>query len=94
MAKITGLDKFSRKMKEVSSFAREIDGNLGQVSFNASDPGSIDRAIVEMETMIDERAAPYGSNDAIQKIADDLKERYRQMILDKAAAKRLESETE
>lgn len=91
--KITGLDKLTRKMDELSKFANDIDGHLGQVKFDPSDPGDIERAIAEMETMVDQRASSYGRNDAVQNIADQMKESYRRAILEKAAAKRLEAET-
>lgn len=92
MVKVTGLDKLSRKLDELSKFARDIDGHLGEVTFSPSDPGDIERAVAEMEAMVDERAAGYSRNDAVQNIADEMKERYRQAILDKAAASRLESQ--
>lgn len=91
--KITGLDKLSRKLDELSKFAKEIDGHLGEVKFNPRDPGEIERAIAEMETMVDEKASSYSHNDAIQNIADQMKEKYRQAILDKAAASRLEDQS-
>jgi len=92
--KITGLDKLSSKLDELSKFAREIDGRLGEVEFNPHDPSDIERAIAEMETMVDERASAYSRNDAIQSIANQAKETFRQGILEKAAAARIESETE
>ena len=92
MVKVTGLDKLSRKLDELSKFARDIDGHLGEVTFSPSDPGDIERAVAEMEAMVDERAAGYSRNDAVQNIAAEMKERYRQAILDKAAASRLESQ--
>lgn len=91
--KITGLDKLSRKMDELSKFAKEIDGHLGEVEFDPSDPGDIERAIAEMETTVDQKASSYSRNDAVQNIADKMKEKYRQAILDKAAASRLEGKS-
>lgn len=88
--KITGLDKLSRKMDELSKFGSDIDGRLGEVSFDPNDPGDIERAIAEMESMVDERASSYPRNDAIQNIAGQMKEKYRQAILNKAEASRLE----
>ncbi len=92
MIKVTGLDNLSRKLDELSKFAKDIDGHLGEVKFNPNDPGDIERAIAEMEAMVDERAVSYSRNDAVQNIAAEMKERYRQAILDKAAASRLESQ--
>lgn len=94
MVKITGLDKLSRNLDELSKFAKEIDGHLGEVKFNPNDPGDIERAIVEMEGMVDERASAYSHNDAVQNIASQMKESYRRAILEKAAATRLETDSE
>lgn len=91
--KITGLDKLSRKMDELSKFAKDIDGHLGEVKFDPSDPGDIERAIAEMEAMVDQKASSYSRNDAVQNIADTMKEKYRQAILDKAADSRLEGQS-
>ncbi len=90
--KITGLDKLSRKLDEVSKFAKDVDGHLGEVNFDPGNPGEIERAIAEMEAMVDDRASRYSRNDAVQSIADQMKQTYRQAILDKAAAARLEGQ--
>lgn len=90
--KITGLDKLSRKLDEVSKFAKDVDGHLGEVKFDPRNPGDIERTIAEMETMVDERALRYSRNDAVRNIADQMKQTYRQAILDKAAAARLEGQ--
>ena len=92
MVKITGLDKLSRKLDELSKFVKDMDGHLGEVKFSPNDPSDIERAIAEVEAMVDERAASYSRNDAVQNIAAEMKERYRQAIVEKAAAARLESQ--
>lgn len=94
MIKITGLDKLSRSLDELSQFSKDIDGHIGEVRFSPHDPSDIQRAIAEMEAMIDERSASYSRNEHVQNIASELKERYRQAILEKAAAKRLEGDAE
>ena len=47
--KITSLDKLTKNMEELSKFAGEIDGHLGEVKFDPNDPVDIERAISEME---------------------------------------------
>lgn len=89
MIKITGMDKLKRKTDELGRFSRDIDGHVGEVSYDPSDPGSIERAIQTMEAMIDEKSAPYASNDWIQSLAARSKEHFRAGILEQAAAKRL-----
>ncbi len=44
-----------------------------------------------MEATIEERLGAYSSNPIIRPLADELKEKYRQAIIDRAAAARLES---
>lgn len=92
MVKITGLDKLSKKMKELSVFAGDMDGRLGSVAYVPDDAASIDRAMHEIDALVDEHASHYPSNDLIQNIADRMKESYRSQLLEKAAARRLENE--
>ena len=49
MFKITGLDALTKKMDQLASFAEEVDGELATVSFDPTDPSSIETAISEME---------------------------------------------
>ena len=94
MVKITGLDKITRELKEAQQTLAEIDGKLGAVSFDPSDAESIEDAIVAMEQMIDARLGTYVSNRMIAPLAEQMKASYRQAILDKAAAARLEGKTD
>ena len=54
--KITGLDQLSKQMKQLEKFTKEIDGSIGEVSFNPFDAESIEHAIVEMENLIDQKS--------------------------------------
>jgi hypothetical protein len=87
-----GLDELSRKMKELERAISTLDGEIGSVSFDPNDPQSIELAIQKMETAIDERVGDYGRNDLVQGIVSEMKERYRQAILERAAAARSEQE--
>lgn len=90
MAKVTGLNSLSKKLGELSKFTDDADGHLGVVSYDPYDPGSIDRAIKQIEAIVDERASSYPRNDLIQNIAESMKESYSRQLLEKAAAKRAE----
>jgi hypothetical protein len=90
MIKIEGLDKLSRNLEEAQKAIAEIDGELGSVSFDPHDPASIEVAIQEVERLIDERLGPYASNPIIEPIIGGMKEQYREGILDKAAAARID----
>jgi len=87
--KITGLDNLTRQLDDAQKALEAIDGELGTVSFDPHDPGSIEAAIQEIETIIDDRLGSYVSNPIIAPLIGQLKERYREGILDRAAAVRL-----
>lgn len=87
---IKGLNELSRKMKELEKAMSALDGEIGSVSFDPQDPQSIELAIQKMETAIDERVGDYRNNDIVQGIISETKERYREAILERAAAARNE----
>lgn len=89
MFKITGLDKLQRELQEAKEAFQGLDGELGTVSFDPYDPGSIEAAISAAGRMIDERVASYTSNAIIGPMIGDMKEKYRESIIEKAAAARL-----
>jgi hypothetical protein len=90
MVKISGLDQLSKQLEEAQKALGALDGNIGQVSFDPHDPASIDHAIREVEAMVDERAGQYTSNPFVGPLVEELKEKYREAIVEKAAAVRLE----
>jgi hypothetical protein len=92
MLKISGLDRLTKTLEEAAKAFEGIDGELGSVSFDPSDPGSIETAITEIARIVDEKLGDYGSNPIVAQMADGMKEAYRQGILEKAAAARLEGD--
>ena len=88
--KIKGLDELKRKMKELETAMSALDGEIGKVSFDPNDPQSIEIAIHKMEAAIDERVGHYPNNDLIADVISKTKERYREAILGRAAAARIE----
>lgn len=90
MIKITGLDKLTRKMDQLARFAEEVDGELATVSFDPTDPASIEAAISEMEAAIDQKAVSYQGNDMVTDLVEQMKANLRDQILDRAAAARLQ----
>lgn len=89
---ITGLDKFSRDLADAQKALESLHGELGTVSFEPSDPGSIEAAIQEVERLVDERLGSHGSNPIVRPIAEGMKEQYREAILERAAAARLQGD--
>lgn len=87
--KITGLDKLTRELEDAQKALKSLDGELGSVSFNPHDPGSIQAAIKRIESTIDERVGSYANNPVIAPLIEGMKEQYRKGILERAAAARL-----
>lgn len=88
---ISGLDGLQRNLEEAQKALRELDGDLGSIGFNPNDPTSIEGAIAEVTRIVDGRLGSYASNPIVGPIAEQLKSKYREQILEKAAAARLES---
>lgn len=92
MLKITGFDKLEKELKEAEQALSELDGELGVVNFNPFDPASIEAAIQSVNRMIDNRIERYADNSIIGPLAEQMKESYRENILQKASEARLQSE--
>jgi len=91
---ITGLDQLQKTLETVERAMAELDGELGTVSFDPEDPASIDRAIKQAESLIDERVGRYADNDMVSEIVESAKEQFRSSILERAAQARLENDDE
>ncbi len=87
--KIKGLDDLTRQLADAQKVLEGLDGQLGSVKFDTHDPASIEAAIKQMESMIDDRIGSSASNMIIGQIIEPMKERYRTGILERAAAARL-----
>lgn len=92
MVKISGLDKFSNDLDEASRALSALDGELGIVHFDPEDAQSIQLAISQMEQIIDERMGRYLNNPIVGPLVDEMKEKYADAILEKAAEARLSEE--
>lgn len=90
MIKFTGFDKLQKQLKEAEQALATLDGEFGSVQFNPHDPVSIDAAIQSVEAMVDERLGPYADNPVIGPLAEQMKEKYRDAIVERAAAARIE----
>jgi hypothetical protein len=82
----------SKTLEEAAKALQGIDGELGSVSFDPNDPVSIENAIAEIVRLVDEKLGVYGSNPIVAQMAEGMKESYRNGILEKAAAARLEGD--
>ena len=91
---LKGLDKLVKKMDQLEKAAAALDGDIASVNFDPDDPQSIELAIQKMECAIDERVGDYSNNDMVEKLVGEMKERYRQAILERAAEARSEGNSE
>ncbi|EJT04953.1 hypothetical protein [Rhizobium sp. CCGE 510] len=87
--KITGFDELSRQLEDAQKAVAELDGELGTVTFTPDDPASIENAVRQVESIIDERVGQYASNPFVADLIEGLKEQYREGIIERAAAARL-----
>jgi hypothetical protein len=94
MLKITGLDRLHRQIEEAQKALEALDGDLGTVHFDPNDPASIEQAIQDVERIVDEKSMPYAENALIAPLIEQMKERYREAIVDRAAALRLKGGNE
>ncbi|MDO5605708.1 MAG: hypothetical protein Q4G25_11170 [Paracoccus sp. (in: a-proteobacteria)] len=86
--KIQGLNALQKMMGQMSSFARDLDGEIASLRFDPFDPESIELALQEINDAVDNKARTYKHNDWVIQLAERIKENARQQILDKAAAAR------
>jgi tRNA threonylcarbamoyladenosine modification (KEOPS) complex Cgi121 subunit len=92
--KITGFNELQRTMDELAKFGADLDGEIAQVTFDPTDPTSIEAAIQEVADAVDAKAKSYPSNEMVQNLAEQAKESLREQVLERAAAARLEGEKE
>jgi hypothetical protein len=78
-----GFDKLQREMKDFQRAMESLNGTVANLKFT-SDPESVEAAIRQMEQAIDEKVALYGNNKMVTKVAQGMKERYRNHIRDVA----------
>ncbi|GDK16156.1 hypothetical protein [Escherichia coli] len=76
--------------KEVERATEALNGSY-DVRFDANDPSSIENAIQEAYSMVDERASGYATNPMVSPLIEHMKENLRQQILDSAEQQRQES---
>lgn len=92
--KITGFDQLGRQLKEAQEALAQLEGELGTVSFDPHNPSSLEAAVLQIEGTIDDRLGSYAGNPIIGPLINSLKEKYRDGILERAAAARLKRDSE
>lgn len=85
---ISGLDKIQRELDQLQKTIASLDGDVTSVNFDPEDPQSIEVAIQKMEAVIDERVGDLRGNQMAVDLVSELKDNFRQAILEKAAEAR------
>lgn len=79
-----------KQQKQSENVTEVLNGSYG-VSFNVNDPASIENAIQEAFSIVDERAYGDATNSMITPLIEHMKENLRQQILDSAEQQRQEN---
>ena len=94
MARTTGFGSLQKTLKELQKAMADLDGEVAEVRFDPFDPQSIELAIQKSEAAIDDKISSYQGNEMVKNIAAQLKESYREAILQKAEYARTENRNE
>jgi len=93
MAIQKGLDNLRRTLSEAQRALEAVNGELGTLSFNPEDPGSVEAAIIESERLVDERLGKYANNSIVAPLMVQMKQSFRTAVIEKAAGARLKGES-
>ena len=72
---IKGLNKLQRGLREASDALKALDGKIGSVHFSPNNAASVDAAVSEVNSMIDDGVARWEDNALVKQVASGLKER-------------------
>ena len=92
MAFLKGLEGLQKTLSEAQKALEAVNGELGTLSFNPEDPGSVEAAIAESERLVDERLGKYATNSIVGPLIIQMKQSFRTAVIEKAAEARLKGE--
>ena len=92
MAILKGLDNLQRTLSEAQRALEAVNGELGTLSFNPEDPGSVEAAIAESERLVDDRLGKYAGNSIVGPLMVQMKQSFRAAVIEKAAEARLKGD--
>lgn len=81
---ISGLDDVQRDLSELQQAMAGLDGALGTVSIDPDDPQSLERAIQQVEEIVNTRLAPYHNNPMVEHFSEQIKAHLREQIIEQA----------
>jgi hypothetical protein len=82
--KSTGIGHLETYLKELQDAAAALHLNFPVPEFDATDEKSLQAAIARMETLVDERVAPWKHNPTVHGMAEEAKRRFRDDMKKKA----------
>ena len=89
MIKIEGVEKLQRQLAEAQAAIKDFGSETVNVSFDVNDATSIEVAIQNAASMIDQRMSTYAENPFVAPLIEQFKEASRNAILERAAETRL-----
>jgi hypothetical protein len=85
---ISGLDKLQQELKEAQAAFAALDGQIATFKFDPDNRESIECALRQMETAIDQKIEPYRTNPLVATMTEKLKQTYSDAIWQKATIAR------
>ncbi|HEV2738686.1 MAG TPA: hypothetical protein VGU66_08920 [Candidatus Elarobacter sp.] len=82
---IEAISDFAQELEQMGRVVSSLEGEIATVTFDPSDPASIDAAIHTVDTVIDRAVAPFRQNAMLVEITDDLKASFAEGIRRDAA---------
>jgi hypothetical protein len=92
--KVSGLGDITRELDNAVKAIAALDGDLTKVRFDPSDPSSVETAIADMEAAIDKKVGAYRGNTIVESWIAEIKKKYRENLIQRAATARMETPTE
>jgi len=69
-----------QQVEELKEAAATLSSSLGKFTYNPKDKADVERAVSEMEAVVDGKLAAWMHNPLVQKMAEDTKEKLRDQM--------------
>jgi hypothetical protein len=79
-----------RDLTDVRQFIASINDQIQTIKIDPSHPGSIERGVRDIEALVDSRTERYKGNALIEKIAAEIKAKYRAAMMSKSPESKAE----
>ncbi|MGX9424093.1 MULTISPECIES: hypothetical protein [Bradyrhizobium] len=92
--KMSGFGDVAREFDDAAKAIAALDGDLAEVRFDPADPSSVESAIANVEAAIDRKLGAYRGNTIVETWVAEIKKKYREELIERAATARMETPTE